>query len=217
MRWAPTRARRSYARATDRLPPSRGEVALTFDDGPDPQFTPQVLDVLTAYRAKATFFVVGAQVRQYPELVLRIRREGHALGSHSATHPDARRLRTRHLAQDYADGRVALETTIGAPVALFRPPNGTLDTRGAVTIRRLGLLPWLWNVDPQDWHPDTTQEQIVQRCAAVTAGDVVLLHDGLRRPLASRARDRSATVRALPLILEDLRARGLRTCTLPAC
>ena len=192
-------------------------MALTFDDGPHPEFTPRVLDVLAEHGVRATFFVVGCRVREHPELVRRIRREGHLLGSHSSTHPDARRLGVRRLHADYADGRAALEEVVGAPVALFRPPNGTLDLKGVAVVRRLGLVPWLWNVDPADWHPDTGEDDIVARCAGVAAGDVVLLHDGLERPLAPGALDRSATVRALPRVLAALRGRGLELGTLAAC
>jgi peptidoglycan-N-acetylglucosamine deacetylase len=214
VRWLPTRVLRICAHATDRLPSGTGEVALTFDDGPDPEWTPQVLDLLAARDVRATFFVVGYRARQYPELVRRIRREGHVLGSHSGTHPDARRLGLRRLHRDYAEGRAALEAAIGEPVALFRPPNGTLDAKGIVVIRRLGLVPRLWTIDPQDWHPDTTTADIVARCAAAGVGDIVLLHDGLERPLAARALDRSATVSALPQVIAAFRERGLGFSTL---
>ena len=192
-------------------------MALTFDDGPHPEFTPEVLRVLAEHDVRATFFVVGGRVREHPELVRRIRQEGHLLGSHSATHPDARRLAVRRLHADYADGRAALEEVVGDPVALFRPPNGTLDLKGAAVVRQLGLVPWLWNVDPQDWHPDTGEGDIVARCSRARAGDVVLLHDGLERPLAPRALDRGATVRALPRIIRELRERGLGLGTVAAC
>ena len=217
VRWAPTRALRTCARAVDRLPAGTPDVALTFDDGPHPEFTPRVLAVLADHGVRATFFVVGCRVREHPELVRRIRREGHVLGSHSSTHPDARRLGVRRLHSDYADGRAALEEVVGAPVALFRPPNGTLDLKGAAVVRSLGLAPLLWNVDPADWHPDTGEDEIVARCADVEAGDVVLLHDGLERPLAPRALDRSATVRALPRLIGALRERGLGLGTVVAC
>lgn len=209
---------RGVARARRRLPPGRGDIALTFDDGPDPRFTPAVLDVLAAHGARATFFLVGSRVAEHPELVRRIRDEGHVVGSHSATHPDARRTPARQLRVDYASGRAALETALhGGAVALFRPPNGVLDEKGALVVRRLGLVPWLWNVDPEDWHPDTSEDDIVTRCAALRPGDVVLLHDGLERPLATRALDRSATVRALSRVLALLREQGLATGTIDPC
>lgn len=214
LRWLPTRARRRLAGATDRLPPGAGDVALTFDDGPDPVWTPQVLDLLAALQVPATFFVVGHRARRYPELVRRIRREGHVLGSHSATHPDARRLGIRALRRDYAEGRAAAERAVGGVVPLFRPPNGTVDLKGAVVMRRLGLVPWLWTVDPEDWHPDATTARIVARCAGTGAGDVILLHDGLERPLAARALDRSATLEALPPVVAAFRERGLRFSTI---
>jgi peptidoglycan/xylan/chitin deacetylase (PgdA/CDA1 family) len=209
VRWLPTRRLRHLAGATDRLPPGSTDIALTFDDGPHPEWTPKVLDLLAAAEVRATFFLVGCRVRQHPELVRRIWREGHVLGSHSTSHPDARRLGVRRLRRDYADGRAALEAVVGAQVTLFRPPNGTIDLKGATVMRRLGLAPLLWTVDPRDWHPDTTAAQIIARAAAAGAGDIVLLHDGLERPLAPRALDRSATVEALPRVIAGFRERGL--------
>jgi peptidoglycan/xylan/chitin deacetylase (PgdA/CDA1 family) len=210
LRWLPTRVRRRLARATDRLPPSAGDVALTFDDGPHPEWTPEVLDLLATYGVRATFFVVGHRVRRHPELVRRICQEGHVVGSHSDTHPDAHRLGIRRLHRDYAAGRGAVEAVVGRRVALFRPPNGTVDLKGGAVMRRLGLVPLLWTVDPEDWHPDTTAAQIVARCATAGAGDVVLLHDGLERPLAARALDRSATVEALPRVIAAFQERGFK-------
>lgn len=209
VRWWPTRVRRRFARATDHLPPGTVDVALTFDDGPHPEWTPQVLDLLAGSGVHATFFVVGCRVREHPELVRRIWQEGHVLGSHSDTHPDARGLDIRQLHRDYAAGRAELEAVVGRRVALFRPPNGTIDGKGAAVMRRLGLVPLLWTVDPEDWHPDTTAAQIVARCATAGAGDIVLLHDGLERPLDTRALDRSATVEALPRVIAAVRERGL--------
>jgi peptidoglycan-N-acetylglucosamine deacetylase len=199
------------------LPPESRQVALTFDDGPHPEWTPRVLDLLAAARVPATFFVVGYRARQHPHLVRRIGQEGHIVGSHSGTHPDARRLGLGGLYRDYADGRAALEDAAGTRIALFRPPNGTVDVKGAMVMRRLGLAPRLWTVDPEDWHPDTTTEQIIRRCAAAGPGDVVLLHDGLERPLSPCALDRSRTLAALPKVIAGVRERGLGFGALEPC
>ena len=139
------------------------------------------------------------------------------IGIVTGTHPDARRLGPRQLRRDYAEGRAALEAALDERIALFRPPNGTLDVKGVAVIRRLGLSPRLWTIDPQDWHPDTTTADIVARCARAGAGDVVLLHDGLERPLAARALDRSATISALPQVIAAFRERGLSFATLVPC
>ena len=196
--------------------PAGGAVALTFDDGPDPEFTPRVLDVLGELGVTATFFVVGEQVDAHPGLVRRLVAEGHTVGSHSASHPEARRLRLRPLAEDYGGGRRSLEGAAHVPVRLFRPPKGHVDATGAAAIRVNRLRTWLWTVDPRDWRPGARAEEVESQASALRAGDVILLHDGIRQPVAPEALDRSATVAALPRIVAVGRARGLRFVPLPS-
>ncbi|MBA2514123.1 MAG: polysaccharide deacetylase family protein [Solirubrobacterales bacterium] len=195
--------------------PDRGAVALTFDDGPDPVYTPQVLDVLAEHGACATFFLVGRRVRREPELVRRIVAAGHSVGSHSLTHPEVAELSWRAVGRDYRSGRRVLEQAVGAPVRRFRPPKGHLDNGSAIVMRLCGLQPWLWTVDPEDWRPGMTAGRILERIGALRGGDVVLLHDGIEAPVAPSAADRSATVAALPAIIEAVRADRLSLCRLP--
>jgi peptidoglycan-N-acetylglucosamine deacetylase len=191
-------------------------LALTFDDGPDPQFTPRILDVLADLQVAATFFVIGRRARAHPELVQRILAEGHALGTHSQSHPDPWTLSPRELWRDYRDGRRTVEEITERPVHLFRPPRGYIDAVGAVAMRAARLRPWLWTVDSGDWRPGMGTGQLVAGLVTIRPGDVVLLHDGLEGPLAPEAADRSATVEALPLVVRVLHGRGLRLVTLPA-
>lgn len=197
----------------DRLPLA-GAVALTFDDGPHPVHTPQVLDVLRELGVHATFFMVGQRAADHPDLVRRIVAEGHSIGSHSATHPEPWTVGVRSLSADYRRGRSLVEEAAGTEVTLFRPPKGHWDLRGAIAARRSNLRPWRWTVDPEDWRPDTSSTEIIDRLAELTDGDVVLLHDSIEGPLAPSALDRSATVGALPGIVEHCRSRGLRLVTL---
>jgi len=97
---------------------------------------------------------------------------------------------------------------------LFRPPKGYLDLKGAVLIRKLGLRTWLWTIDTEDWRPGISAEEVLAAGASAQSGDVILLHDGLEGPLDERALDRTATVAALPKIIETLRAKSLRFVTL---
>ncbi len=184
-------------------------VALTFDDGPDPQFTPQVLDVLAAHGVRATFFLVGRRVRSHPELVRRMISEGHAVGSHTWSHPRPWTIGGLDTLREYRAGRRAVEEVAGHPVRLFRPPKGYLTGRIAIAALATRLETWLWTVDPEDWQPGVTADQLLDRLAGLEPGDVVLLHDGLEDALAPEAEDRSATVAALPAIIEKARARGL--------
>src|SRR3954471_19659195 len=140
-----------------------GSFALTFDDGPDERFTPQVLDVLAAHGAIATFFVVGASARRHPELIRRIVAEGHGLGSHTWSHPELDGLPTARLLAECARGRLAVQRIAGTRVRAYRPPKGHWDARGAAVARALSLQPWLWTLDPSDWRADATADGILAR------------------------------------------------------
>jgi peptidoglycan-N-acetylglucosamine deacetylase len=192
-----------------------GAVALTFDDGPHPGSTDRILDVLGELEVRATFFCVGNNVRAYPDLVRRMQNEGHAIGSHSHTHPYPAETALRSLARDYRQGREALARVVGKQISLFRPPHGHLDWASAGVIRQLGLVPWLWSVDPEDWRPCATREHIAAVGAGAMSGDVVLLHDWIEQPWSPEALDRSATIGAVADIVAQIRSRGLVLERLP--
>jgi peptidoglycan/xylan/chitin deacetylase (PgdA/CDA1 family) len=202
------------ARAREGLPAAGGAVALTFDDGPDPEFAPAFLDELRRLRIVATFFVVGHRARARPDLVRRALDEGHAVGSHSDTHPEPWTLPLGALTRDYRRGRQAAEAVVGRRLRLFRPPKGYLDGTGAVAMFGAGVRPWLWTVDPEDWQPGATTDEILAGLDGLTGGDVVLFHDAIEGPLAPSALDRSATLAALPAVADLVRSRGLRFTTL---
>jgi peptidoglycan/xylan/chitin deacetylase (PgdA/CDA1 family) len=189
---------------------ANGELALTFDDGPHPGSTDRVLDVLAELDVRATFFCVGKNAQVYPDLVRRMRAEGHAVGSHSMTHPHPAETPLDVLAMEYVEGQRAVAAAYGGDIVLFRPPHGHLDLATAQLVRRLGLASWLWNVDTLDWRPGTTVAEVAALAGQARAGGVVLMHDWVEQPLAPEAQDRSATVQALPVIVAELRGRGLR-------
>ncbi|SEQ05580.1 polysaccharide deacetylase family protein [Microlunatus flavus] len=191
-----------------------GTVALTFDDGPRPGSTDRVLDVLAELGVPATFFCVGRNAERHPELVRRAQAEGHAVGSHSHTHPDPQVTPLRVLAADYRRGHAAVEDALGGPVALFRPPRGWIDLPRAFQLRRAGTPPVLWSVDPQDWHPEAQRDLVAEVAGAAGERDVVLLHDWVEQPWDVRALDRSQTVTALAGVVAAVRARGLGFSTL---
>lgn len=186
-----------------------GVAMLTFDDGPMPGSTDRVLDVLAELDVKATFFCVGKNARAHPGLVRRIRAEGHAVGSHSYSHPDPREIGLRALARDYAQGREAVAEALGEDTRLFRPPHGHVGFASAAVLRGQGLLPWLWSVDPEDWRPGVTREHVTFVAGQAGAGDVVLLHDWVEQPWSVEALDRSSTVCSLADIAAAIRGRGL--------
>jgi peptidoglycan-N-acetylglucosamine deacetylase len=191
------------------------DVALTFDDGPDPRSTPALLDELAALGAPATFFCLGSAAERHPELVRRMVAEGHAVGSHSYSHPDPWTLTYRSLVEDYRRGRSAVEQAAGAAVPLFRPPKGHIGFWEAAAQRRLGLRPWLWTIDAGDWRPGHRESTILAAVEGVVGGDVVLLHDAITDPLDPSTVDRSRTVNALGPVVELVGNRHLRLVTLP--
>jgi peptidoglycan-N-acetylglucosamine deacetylase len=184
-------------------------VALTFDDGPWPNSTGQILAILTQRQAPATFFVVGRQVQRYPDLVRRELAAGMAVGSHSWSHPQPfDRLPTARIRDEITHGRRVLEPLGARPVG-FRPPGGAASPTVLATAQELGDRTVLWSVDPADWQPGVTADQLVQRVlAGVRPGAIVLLHDG--------GGDRSATVAALPAIIDGLRRLGLTLTVVPS-
>lgn len=208
------RARHLRSVAADRLArvsrrSAGGIVALTFDDGPYPGSTDRILDVLAELDVRATFFCVGRNAERHPELLLRLRQEGHAIGSHSYSHPDPARTPLPTLARDYRHGRRVIADILAEDVTLFRPPRGHLTPASALTVRAQGLRPWLWSVDPEDWRPGATSAHIETVAGGAVGADVVLLHDWIEQPWAPEALDRSATVSALPAIVAAVRGRGV--------
>ncbi len=191
------------------------EIALTFDDGPDAQRTPAVLERLDDLGVLATFFVVGQHARNAPEIVRRIVEAGHAVGSHSWSHPEPWTLEFAALRREYRDGRHALEDVLGRAVHLFRPPKGFVSLQGALAMRSAGVHPWLWTIDPGDWRPGVTSGALADALAPVGGGSVVLLHDTLVDPIEPGCLDRSPTLDAVAWIVSRARERGLRLTTLP--
>ncbi|SCL16761.1 Peptidoglycan/xylan/chitin deacetylase, PgdA/CDA1 family [Micromonospora rhizosphaerae] len=176
-------------------------VALTFDDGPDPRWTPKVLDQLRAARVTATFCLIGKQAQRYPALVARIAREGHQLCNHSWRHD--MNLGRRPLAEIRADlvrtDRAIKAAVPNARIPYYRQPGGRWTPEVVAVARQLGMRSLHWSVDPQDWaHP--TAETIIERVeSAVRPGAIVLLHDG--------GGDRRQTLAACQRLIPDLKRR----------
>jgi peptidoglycan-N-acetylglucosamine deacetylase len=193
--------------------PTTGAVALTFDDGPDPSSTPKLLGLLEEHDVKATFFVTGRGALRYPDLVRRIAASGHAVGSHSLTHPFVATCGLREVAREYREGRRAVEGVLGRRCRLFRPPGSDLGYRSLLAMRRYGLRPWIGTVDPEDWMPGRTAGEVLRVLETATEGDVVILHDGIELAEDRRALDRSATLEAVGLLLAN-RSPSTRFVTL---
>jgi peptidoglycan/xylan/chitin deacetylase (PgdA/CDA1 family) len=211
VRQAATPAGIAHARTRLRTP----GVALTFDDGPDPYFTHQVLDVLAEHAVPATFFIVGRPAMRHPEILSRLVAEGHEVASHSMTHPDPFGTATHQLWRDYRDGHDAVSQLLGSEVRWFRPPKGHLDRRTAALLRIEGIRTHLWTIHAADWEPDLVPEEVPVRLGASRPGDVVLLHDAIQDAWAPSAHDRSAMVVGLRAWLATERQRGTTFVALP--
>jgi peptidoglycan/xylan/chitin deacetylase (PgdA/CDA1 family) len=181
-------------------------VALTFDDGPDPVYTPQVLEVLTQYDVKATFFVIGRHVDAHPELVRRIVAAGHAVGSHGYSHAILRGVWPGEIATELRQTDAALWRAAGIRTRLFRHPGGMQGAFLPFVALAGGWRVVVWSVDPCDYTTPGAEEIARRVLEAVHPGAIVLLHDG--SPGGNQSRQQ--TVAALPTILEGLRERGYR-------
>ena len=195
-----------------------GKIALTFDDGPDPQWTPKILDILKEKGVHATFFIIGENGAAYPRLVQRALAEGHDLGNHTFTHPNLGETPNGVAALELNATQRLIEALTGRSTRLCRPPYlGDAEPTSAEEIapmqeaERLGYLIVGLKVDPDDWQKPAP-ELIVERVVAQATdpdpekrGQVVLLHDA--------GGDRAATVAALPKLIDALRAKGFEFAT----
>jgi len=201
-----------------------GKVALSFDDGPDPAATPKILDILKKKNAPATFFLIGSQAQKYSGLARRIYDEGHIIGNHTFTHPDISELSNRVLEVELNFTERLFASKLGVKPRFFRPPYSIDEepdvadqVRPLEVVQSMGYLTVGSKIDAHDWQKGQTVEEILsavltQTQSAATAGcenrpplycgSIILLHDG--------GGDRTATIKALPRIIDGLRASGFQ-------
>jgi peptidoglycan/xylan/chitin deacetylase (PgdA/CDA1 family) len=184
-------------------------MALTYDDGPDPVNTPAILELLDRYDAKATFFMVGRNAQQYPELAREVVDRGHAVGNHTWSHPhDVRTLSDTAFLLELQRGAQAVRAATGRSTTLFRPPRGRVDTRITALAAGQDFRTIMWHIAADKRALGTPQKMAAHVRRYAAPGAVILLHDGAG---PQRGRDIAAT----RLILDDLTSRGYRFVTLP--
>jgi peptidoglycan/xylan/chitin deacetylase (PgdA/CDA1 family) len=165
-------------------PPRPNEIALTFDDGPNPECTPRLLDILGSRNIKAAFFVVGKFAVAHPQLVRRIVKEGHVIGNHSWSHPNLASIPLTQVREELQRTSSLLEQIIGNPIRLFRPPYGACNAETLSYARNLGMMPVFWNAMTADWEerpPSRTVEELTQqieRNRSRRRASCIVLHDG---------------------------------------
>ncbi len=183
-------------------------VALTFDDGPDPAFTPRFLAVLAARRVHATFFLLGPMVQAAPQLAADIAAAGHEIGVHGWEHRYATVRGPGALHDDLARACDTIATATGVVPRLYRPPYGVLSAGALIAARRLGLRPILWSSWGREWAPGATPESVQATLASTLGGGgTVLLHDSEATAPPGTA---GAALGALPWLLDECARRGLR-------
>lgn len=184
-------------------------VALTFDDGPHPEGTPAVLELLARAGYRATFFMVGEQVERRPELAREVAAQGHAVALHAYRHRLQPRLGSAALEADLDRGLEAIEKATAIRAGYHRPPYGVYSPAGLQAVRSRGMTPLLWSRWGKDWRRLTTPTRIARRVTeGLSDGDVVLLHDA---DFYSARHSHRRTVEALRLIIAELKRRGTGT------
>lgn len=193
-----------------RGPQGQRRVALTFDDGPTPPYTGRVLDVLRELGATGTFFVNGNHAVRYPELLRRVRDEGHTIGNHTFSHLFLYIKTPRRMAREIDDTQAAIERAAGVRPCIFRPPYGARWFGLWGVLKARGMTNVQWSDTGYDWIRQNTSADIARKSLEkLQDGSVILLHDGAGRHTAGQV-DRSRTVEALPAIIEGVRQRGLQ-------
>ena len=189
------RAETSWAEGTSRTEDAEiRKVALSYDDGPDPVYTKQLLEVLEEADVKASFFLLGKEVEGQEELVKEMYAAGHVIGNHTYSHVDLSGLSTTDAMAELADANEAIRNCTGEYPQFFRPPFGRISE---TLNSRLPMMMVLWNVDPKDWNCQDTGEIVNHIVKNVQENDIILLHDGY-----------GTTVEATRQIIPILREQG---------
>ncbi len=186
--------------------PHLPEVALTFDDGPQPSSTPQILAILQRFGVRATFFCIGQQILAYPAIVRQESADGNLVENHTWSHPNLIYLPIPALSRQLSLTANAISQVTSISPTFFRPPYGEINSSILAQAKNQNLSVVLWDVDPRDWSLPGSQAIITRVLSAAHNGAIILLHDG--------GGNRVQTIAALPTIITALRVRGLRFVTI---
>jgi len=182
-------------------------VAITFDDGPHPTFTPLLLKALREERVQATFFLLGREVNKHPKIAIQIHKEGHELGNHGYSHSVMRKLNQNQIYQEIIKTQKAIVRHVGVRPYLFRPPYGEMTPSIMKVNHQLGYRLIRWSLDPKDWDQHQNANMIVRHVQKnVRPGDIILFHDG--------GLNQKETIRAVRSVIHDLKRKGYRFVTI---
>ena len=192
-------------------PTDQKRIALTFDDGPDPRFSNDVLDVLKQYNVPATFFVLGSKAVANPEIVKRMQNEGHVIGNHTYAHPNlVEEADLETLEREVTRTEDALNEIIGYRTKLFRPPFGFLYNELVEKLGNMNYYVIAWSVDSLDWQEDPPEVITSKVVDNIHPGAIILMHDG-----AESSGDRTNTILSLQQIIPILQEQGYEFVTVP--
>jgi peptidoglycan/xylan/chitin deacetylase (PgdA/CDA1 family) len=188
-------------------------IALTFDDGPSPIWTPQILDALKAVDVKATFFMLGEHVYQYPEIAKRVAREGHEIGNHTYDHHGLFYYKPEELSREVNDTEKVILSVTGVKTKYFRPPKAWITSKEKKQLNNMGYKTVLWSLNSKDWVTFDDYFIIKYILHHVQPGDIILFHDsgGVFRPEGG---NRKETVKTIPRLVQKLKERGYRFVTI---
>lgn len=187
-------------------------VALTFDDGPSPVWTPQILDELKVAQVKATFFMVGHHVKSYPDIARRVADEGHSIGNHGYAHSVILYYTPAEIEEEIKYTEQVIREITGKTTTLFRPPKAWLRNSTKAKIKSLGYEVVLWSLNSKDWVGFPHQRIVRYLARHVRNGDILLFHDS-GSVLSLEGGDRSQTVKAVALLVKQLKEQGFSFAT----
>ena len=178
------------------------KIALTFDDGPHPRYTEQILDILDEYGIKATFFVIGINAKYYPETLESIVERGHEIGNHTYTHPHVSTINSEAMLLEIERCEDMIHSLSDYQTKLFRPPEGMVDGDVISVLRQLDYKVILWDIDTRDWAHTSPAEICDAVVSKISSGDIILMHDYIGH--------NSPTPEALRLFIPKLLEKGYR-------
>ena len=176
------------------------KIALTFDDGPHPRYTPQILDLLDQYNIKATFFIVGVNATHYSDVLAEINNRGHEIGNHTYSHPHISKVNQTTLKREIEECEETIYQLTDRKTKLFRPPEGMIDSELLKALKNLDYRIILWDIDTRDWahtSPNEIAEHVINK---VSSGDIILMHDYIGK--------NSPTCEAMKIFIPALKEQG---------
>lgn len=188
------------------VPHAKGMIALTFDDGPHPKYTRQILDILKKEGIKATFFVIGENIGYYDEgIVLEIINDGHELGNHTFNHEHTKNMSEADFYRDVRTCHELIKEKYGYEMRIFRPPEGYIDEKVKNIARELDYSIIIWSIDTKDWEHIGSDLIVSNVEENASDGDIILMHDYVSKP--------NTTVGALEKVIKRLKTEGYRFVT----